>query len=190
MTVRTRVLMLAVLLVVGVPIALLALRPDGRAAERPATADRAASDLAPVRAATEFLVGLDANTLLHPRLRRRHIDQWATREAVAELQRLYETEATRLGDLERGFSRPALMGYWLNQADVGRATVKLWAVSVASVGRVAPVVAWRTVAVAVVRQDGRWRIGAVNDVAGPRVDGRGPEFRRQARAFQEFHVVP
>jgi hypothetical protein len=186
---RRRLLVFAALVIVGLFIS-LALRPSGRAAERPNDVARTTVDVAPARAASDFLVGLDADTLLDPVARRRHIARWATRAAALRLQHVYDSEASRLGNLRRGFARPALMGYTLKRSAAGTAGVRVWAVSVASTGRGVPIVAWRTIAVKVVHEGGTWRIDAVRDVEGPPLDADGPRFRKAARAFREFHAAP
>ena len=188
MSMPARRVALALILVAALAAALL-LRPSGRAAGRAETPSRP-SDSTPAAAATSFLVGLDARTLLDAQRRRRHVRRWATAGAAAGLQTLYAGEAGRLRRLRGGFARPALMGYRVAKRKPSIATVEIWAVSVASIGRLLPVVGWRTVAVEVRREHGRWKVNAVKDVPGPVLDGRPGEFRRKARAFRTFHVAP
>jgi hypothetical protein len=186
---RTRTLLVLVA-VIGVAAALLGLRASGGGAERPEASARPTPDTAPVYAAAQFLLGFDARTLLEARLRRAHIAKWATTDAAGALQRLYAAEARRLRALKHGFARAALMGYRIAARAVASARVEIWAVSVASVARSAPVVGWRTVAVDLRLEKHRWRVAAVQDVPGPPLAGRASDFRRKARRFEVLHVAP
>jgi hypothetical protein len=106
------------------------------------------------------------------------------------LQALYAAEAERLEALRHGIARAAPVGYRTRRRTATRATVEIWAVSLASTGQAPPMTSWRTVAVDMLLEGGRWRVVGVRDVAGPGFGLPPREFRRQARQFRRFHVTP
>lgn len=167
----------------------VALRDRNTGAPAPAAAagnERAAA----VRAATRFLVGLDADTLLEEDARRRFVSRWASEQAESQLQRTYDTEAERVAVLRDGYSRASPIGYRVERLASTSAEVSIWAVSLASVGDIPAAVGWRTVLVGLVREDDRWRINSVTEGSGLSPSVSPSRFRARAQRFREYRVAP
>lgn len=190
----TRVKVLVTLAAVGVVVVMAiglvtsGSRPDPPAAREPETPRP--STAGAVRAATRFLVGMNASTLLDTAARRRFVRRWSVRSSETRLQRMYDAEAERLALLDDGFARAALLGYRVNRTRARAAAVIIWAVSLASVGDARPVFDWRAFTVQLGLEGGRWRVADVTQVPGPRLDSPPRRFRRLARRFQEYRLVP
>lgn len=145
---------------------------------------------AAVRVATRFLVGLDVDTLLDDQARRRFVRRWASRQAEAQLQQLYDAEAERVAVLRDGYSRGTPLGYRVERLGAGTADVSIWAVSLASVGDIPAAIGWRTLLVGLVREEGRWRVATVTEAVGPSPSSSPSRFRARARRFREYRVAP
>jgi hypothetical protein len=180
----------AVTAIVGGVVALAVWVLD-RPAARPASPQSPSSAAAAaVTAAAQFLVGLDAQTLLAPEARREYVTRWAGGSAEAELQRIYDAEARRVAPLDGGYSRAALLGYRVENLGGRTARVAIWAVSMASVGELPAVVDWRTLVVDLVHEDHRWHVAHVGETPGPSPDAPPERLRAEARRFEEFGVAP
>ena len=185
----SRIVLLIVLVVAGAGVGVVVLgkpRPDRNAAPTREGGQRSAA----VRAATRFLVGLDAPTLLDEQTRRSFVSRWASRQAEPQLQKLYDAEAERIAILSDGYSRATPLGYRVEHLRVGSADVAIWAVSLASVDDIPAAVGWRTLVVGLVREGGRWRITSVTDAAGPSPNSQPTRFRAAAARFREYRVAP
>ena len=180
-------------LVIVVAIAAGALVAGGRSElERgePSSGGEMPDRAAAVRAATRFLVGLDADTLLDRQARHRFIGRWASAEAEPQLQQVYDAEAKRVAVLDGGYARAAPLGYRVERLAASSADIAIWAVSLASVSDIPTAVGWRTLLVGLVREKGKWRIATVSDAPGPSPESRPSPFRAHAKRFREYRVVP
>lgn len=169
---RTKLVSAVAAVAASVAIAVVVLPvPDHEPASSPTRAGPPSARAA-VQAATRFLVGMDASTLLDGEARREFVARWASRPAEPRLQRLYRAEAERLALFDRGYSRAALLGHRMDRIRASSAEVTIWAVSLASVGDMPPAVGWRTFTVGLVNENGHWRIARVGEVPGPSLDSR------------------
>jgi hypothetical protein len=172
-----------------VVLGLVALEQPNTGEPEPPAAERS-QRAAAVRAATRFLMGLDAYTLLDDDARRHFVTRWASKEAEPQLQRVYDAEAERVAVLRDGYSRAMPLGYRVERFGSGSADVSIWAVSLASVGDIPAAVGWRTLLVELVREDGRWRITTVTEGSALSPSSSPRRFRARAKRFREYRVAP
>jgi hypothetical protein len=172
---------------VGAAILLIDQRDEPGQPRIRATKVLPARDVA-VIAATRFLLGLDAATLLDRRARTRHIARWTSPDERTSLLRRYEAEAARLSPLIGRFSRAGLLGYRVARLSPHFARVEIWAVSIATSRSGQPTVGQRTVAVSLKLNHGSWKVTEAEAVPGPSLEPKSQ--RARALTFEEYEHVP